>query len=81
MVSFQFGGVSPRDRIERVINEAQTAARVDRAIAQYKAEVDALDPPAAPEILHHPVDPELQPGESALLGGAMEIRAPWADKN
>lgn len=28
-------------------------------------------------IIEHPVDPEIQTGESALLGGAMEIRSPW----
>lgn len=30
-----------------------------------------------PELIEHPVDPDLQPGESSLLGGAMELRAPW----
>jgi len=31
----------------------------------------------APQIIHHPVDPTLQTGESAKLGGAMEIKSPW----
>jgi hypothetical protein len=41
----------------------------------------ATQPPdlAPPEIIHHPIDPELQTGESQLLGGAMEIRSPWRD--
>lgn len=30
-----------------------------------------------PVVIHHPVDTELQTGESQLLGGAMEIKAPW----
>lgn len=39
----------------------------------------ASQPPdmPAPEIIHHPVDPELQTGASALLGGALEIKSPW----
>jgi len=30
-----------------------------------------------PVVTHHPIDPELQTGDSRLLGGAMEISAPW----
>lgn len=32
-----------------------------------------------PELTEHPVNPELQPGDSALLGGAMELRSGWHD--
>jgi hypothetical protein len=28
-------------------------------------------------IEHHPIDPDLQTGDSRLLGGAMEIKAAW----
>jgi hypothetical protein len=31
-------------------------------------------------ITHHPIDPELQTGDSQLLGGAMEIKAPWREE-
>lgn len=30
-----------------------------------------------PVLTEHPVDPELQPGESSLLGGAIELNSPW----
>ena len=30
-----------------------------------------------PVITHEPVDETLQTGDSRLLGGAMEIKAPW----
>jgi hypothetical protein len=30
-----------------------------------------------PLYIEHPIDPELQTGESQKLGGAMELRAPW----
>lgn len=62
-------------------NEQQTSQRIDTAVEEYRAAQAQLDVEQQPIIIHHPVDPELQPGESALLGGAMEIRAPWADKN
>jgi hypothetical protein len=57
------------------VNEQLTESRVTQAIdAWHKAQ------PADPEptITHHPIDPELQTGESQLLGGAMEIKAPWS---
>lgn len=39
----------------------------------------ATQPPATPtpEIIEYPVDSKLQTGESAKLGGAMEIKSPW----
>lgn len=30
-----------------------------------------------PQYIEYPVDPGLQTGESQLLGGAMELKAPW----
>jgi hypothetical protein len=30
-----------------------------------------------PVVIHHPIDDKLQTGDSRLLGGAMEIKAPW----
>jgi hypothetical protein len=32
---------------------------------------------APPVVVEHPIDPELQTGESQKLGGAMQIKAPW----
>jgi hypothetical protein len=30
--------------------------------------------------MEHPVDPELQTGDSRKLGGAMQIKAPWSEQ-
>jgi len=32
---------------------------------------------ARPIYIEHPIDPELQTGESQKLGGAMQLTAPW----
>lgn len=70
------GGISPQDRLWQARNEAATIARVDAAIARYKAET--LEQQAQPKIAHHPINPDLQTGESRKLGGAMEVRAEHA---
>lgn len=68
---FRIGGPSTRDKAQQAVNEAQIPFTIDRAIEDYKK---ATEPgPTLPVIIHHPVDPVLQPGESAKLGGAMEI--------
>ena len=48
---------------------------MDRA----ELEWHATQPPMteAPIIVEHPIDPELQTGDSQLLGGGMSIHAPW----
>ena len=50
--------------------------KLDKAEADWHAAQ-----PAEPEpvITHHPVDDNLQTGESRKLGGAMEIKAPWSN--
>lgn len=40
---------------------------------------DAQPPEPEPVITYHPIDPMLQTGDSRLLGGAIQIRAPWAN--
>lgn len=50
--------------------------RIDVAVEDWHAAQPPDMPP--PVIEHHPVDPELQTGDSQLLGGAMEIRSPWS---
>jgi hypothetical protein len=48
--------------------------RVDVAIEDWHA----TQPVAAPPVMiEHPINTQLQTGESQLLGGAMEIKAPW----
>lgn len=51
---------------------------VDDALYRYSGHIGP--PPVElpkPVFIEHPVDPELQTGESALLGGAMELKSSW----
>jgi hypothetical protein len=65
----------PRDaEAKAFVAEQKTLASIDAAEgAWHAAQPKALDP----IIIEHPIDPVLQPGTSQLLGGAMEIKAPW----
>jgi hypothetical protein len=57
--------------------ELTLPAKLDQAEAEWHAtQSPAIEPPV---IIEHPVDPELQTGDSRLLGGAMSIHAPWSD--
>jgi hypothetical protein len=61
----------PRDaEVKRLVNEAKTLASIDSQVdAWHAAQPKASDP----IIIEHPIEP----GDSQLLGGAMEIKAPW----
>jgi hypothetical protein len=65
----------PRDAdAKQIIAEAKTLASIDRQVdAFHAAQPKAPDP----VIVEHPIDPVLQTGDSALLGGGMSIQAPW----
>ena len=65
----------PRDaEAKRLVNEAKTLASIDQQVdVWHKAQPE----PPAPVIVEHPIDDTLQTGDSRLLGGAMEIKAPW----
>lgn len=63
-----------QDLVTQYRNEALIQPRLDDAIADWHATQPA---PPEPEIIHHAIDPDLQTGDSILLGGAMEIKAPW----
>ena len=65
----------PRDaEVKRLVNEAKTLASIDQQVdAFHAAQPKAFDP----VIIEHPIDPVLQTGDSALLGGGMSIHAPW----
>ena len=65
----------PRDaEVKRLIAEQKTLASIDAAEdAWHAAQPTAPDP----VIIEHPIDPVLQTGDSQLLGGAMEIKAPF----
>ena len=68
----------PRDaEAKALINEAKTLASLDAAEDAWHA-AQPKDPD--PVIIEHPIDPVLQTGDSQLLGGAMEIKAPWKRK-
>ena len=66
----------PRDaEAKQLINEAKTLVSIDQQVDDWhEAQPTAPDP----AIIEHPIDPVLQPGDSQLLGGAMEIKAPWS---
>ena len=65
----------PRDaEVKQFINEAKTLASIDQQMDTWHK---AQPKPPAPVIVEHPIDDTLQTGDSRLLGGAMEIKAPW----
>jgi hypothetical protein len=55
---------------------ATLAPRLDREEERWHA---AQPQQPDPVITHHVVDETLQTGDSRLLGGAMEIKAPWVN--
>ena len=59
---------------KQFINEAKTIASIDQQIDAWH---EAQPEPPAPIIIEHPIDETVQTGDSQLLGGAMEIKAPW----
>ena len=65
----------PRDAaVRQLINEHKTLASIDKAVDAWH---EAQPEPPQPIIGEHPIDDTLQTGESRLLGGVMEIKAPW----
>jgi hypothetical protein len=70
----RFSTRSPGEELKRLIAaekfRATLPAKLDAAEdAWHATQPKALDP----VIIEHPIDP----GDSRLLGGAMEIKAPW----
>ena len=64
----------PDAEVRQHFNELRTIASIDEQVdAFHAAQPTAPDP----VIIEHPIDPVLQTGDSQLLGGAMEIKAPW----
>ena len=66
--------IGRKDLATQYLNEALIAPRLDDAIDDW---LDTQPAPPEPEVIEHTIDTELQTGDSALLGGAMEIKAPW----
>jgi len=46
-------------------------------IARVKAEMEYSEPTEEPVIIEHEIDKKIQTGDSALLGGAISIHAPY----
>ena len=60
----------PDAEVRQHFNELRTIASIDQQVdAFHAAQPKAPDP----VIIEHPIEP----GDSQLLGGAMEIKAPW----
>jgi hypothetical protein len=60
----------PDAEVRQHFNELRTIASIDQQVDDWHA---AQPDPPAPIIIEHPIEP----GASQLLGGAMEIKAPW----
>ena len=76
----RFGQKTWRDHLRKAAQdykfEKTLGPRLDRAEADWhKTQPQA----PTPVIVHELPDPELQTGDSRLLGGAMSIHAPWSD--
>jgi hypothetical protein len=56
--------------------ELTLPAKLDQAETDWHA-TQPVEP--EPIVTHHPIDDTLQTGDSRLLGGAMEIKAPWSN--
>lgn len=58
--------------------EAKLKARLDMIELQNRIESEIeREKQNKPLYIEHPINPELQTGESQKLGGAMELRVPW----
>jgi len=66
------------DWLKRLWFESKLKARLDMIELQNRVESELeLEKQNKPIYIEHPIDPVLQPGESAKLGGAIELKAPW----
>lgn len=68
--------IGGKDRVQAIKNEMLIESHLDAAIDAFHA----TQPPAMAEplISEQPVNPDLQPGDSALLGGELRIQSPWS---
>lgn len=77
----RFGDKTWLDHLRKIAQDhkfhATLQPRLDRTIQDWHDSQPPDLPP--PVVLDHPLDPELQTGESRLLGGAMSIHAAWSD--
>ena len=61
-------------RIGRDVGKA-----IDKVTPEYDRIIQEADQKYRPKYSEKPIDPNLQTGESKLLGGEMRICAPWVD--
>lgn len=76
----RFSTRSEREEVERLIAKAAfyrtLSSRMAVEIARVKAEMEAMEQQQQPIIIEHPIDENIQTGDSRLLGGAISIHAP-----
>lgn len=82
----RFSTRSQREEVERLAQRAkfyrELTSRLTVELARVKAELEKNEPPPPkPEIVHDPIDDQLQTGDSRLLGGGMSIHAPHSEQN
>jgi len=77
----RFGDKNWRDHLRKATQDHKFHATLKPRLDRAEADWHATQPPAVapPTIVEHPVDLELQTGDSRLLGGAMSIHAPWSN--
>jgi hypothetical protein len=70
----RFSTRSPGEELQRLIAAEKFRATLPAKLDAAEDDWHATQPKAPdPVIIEHPIDP----GDSRLLGGAMEIKAPW----
>jgi len=68
--------------LKRIWFEAKLTARLKMIELENQIESELeREEQNKPVYIEHPVDPELQTGESQKLGGAIELKAPWYENN
>jgi hypothetical protein len=82
---WSFSSRSKREEVERLAAKARFYRTLNQKLTteinRARAELDKLEPEKKPIITEHPIDEELQTGESKLLGGGLQITAPWFSNN
>jgi hypothetical protein len=56
-------------------------SKVTLEINRVKEEMAEMEQASQPTTVNHPIDDNLQTGDSRLLGGGMSIHAPWSKES
>jgi hypothetical protein len=74
----RFSTRSPGEELQRLIAAEKFRATLPAKLDAAEDAWHATQPKAPdPVIIEHPIDDTVQTSDSRLLGGAMEIKAPW----